>query len=123
MKIVYLAVLLGSFCFGQKKINLEEISENINKKVMICDKIYGSHVVKSNGMTLLNVGNTYPNNLLTLAIFEKDLKNFSYNPSDSLTDRSVCVTGKLILYKGKPEIILKSEKDLEIINENQSNSG
>lgn len=92
-------------------------SANFDKKVKICDKIHGSHIIQSNGMTLLNVGKPYPDNPLTLAIFEKDLKNFSYVPADFLPEKSFCVTGKLILYKDKPEITLKSEKDIEIIEE------
>lgn len=114
MKIAYLMLFMGSISFGQKQITLEEIPQNIDKKVTVCDKIYGSHIIKSNGMTLLNVGKPYPDNPLTLAIFEKDLKNFSYIPADFLPEKTFCVTGKLIMYKDKPEIILKSEKDIEI---------
>lgn len=112
-------LLLSSISFAQKQISLEEIPQNFDKKVTICDKIYGSYIIKSNGMTLLNVGKSYPDNPLTLAIFEKDLKNFSYIPADFLPEKSFCVTGKLILYKDKPEIILKSEKDIQIIENSQ----
>lgn len=118
MKFAFLTILLcSSFSFAQKQITLEEIPQNFDKKVKICDKIYGSYIIKSNGMTLLNVGKPYPDNPLTLAIFQKDLKNFNYVPADFLPEKSFCVTGKLILYKDKPEIILKSEKDIEIIEE------
>lgn len=116
MKFAFLSLfLLSSISFAQKQISLEEIPQNIDKKVKICDKIYGSYVIKSNGITLLNVGNPYPDNPLTLAIFQKDLKNFSYVPADFLPEKSFCVTGKLIIYKDKPEIILKSEKDINIV--------
>lgn len=120
MKIAFLVLFLSVFSFGQKQITVEEIPHNIDKKVTICDKIYGSYVVESNGMTLLNVGKPYPDNLLTLAIFEKDLKNFSYAPSEFLLEKSFCVTGKLILYKDKPEIVLKSEKDIQIMDETKT---
>lgn len=120
MKIAFLVLFLSVFSFGQKQITIEEIPQNIDKKVKICDKIYGSYVVESNGMTLLNVGKPYPDNVLTLAIFEKDLKNFSYVPSEFLLEKSFCVTGKLILYKAKPEIVLKSEKDIQIMDETKT---
>lgn len=116
MKFAFLTLFLwSSFSFAQKKITLEEIPQNIDKKVTICDKIYGSYIIKSNGMTLLNVGNVYPDNPLTLAVFQKDLNNFSYVPADFLPEKSFCVTGKLILYKEKAEIIIKSDKDIQII--------
>src|SRR5690554_1881306 len=107
MKMPYLTILLWSpFLFSQKQISIDEVSSHIGKKVKICDKIYGSYNVKSNGMTLLNVGNPYPDHLLTLVIFEKDLKQFSYVPAEFLQDKLFCANGKLILYKGKPEIVL-----------------
>lgn len=116
--MLYLTILLWSpFLFSQKQISIEEIPNHIGKKIKICDKIYGSYIVKSNGMTLLNVGKPYPDNTLTLVIYEKDLKNFSYLPSEFLPDKTFCATGKLILYKGKPEIVLKSEKDIELTEE------
>lgn len=107
--------LVGYLLFAQTEITLEQIPEFMEKKVKICDKIYGSYITKGDKpLTFLNVGKPYPDNLLTLVVFSKDLKNFSYVPSDYLVDKPFCVTGKLILYKDRPEIILNSEKDIEI---------
>lgn len=118
MKNLHLILfVLSPFLFAQKQIGLEEITEHIGKKIRICEKIYGSYVIGSNGMTLLNVGKPYPDNPLTLVVFEKDLKNFSYVPAEYLLEKSFCATGKLILYKDKPEIVLKSEKDIELISD------
>lgn len=113
----FILLLAGSLLFAQKQVLLEEIADHIGKKVKVCDKIYGTYIIPSNGLTLLNVGQPYPDNPLTLAIFKKDLKNFSYVPAEFLLDKSICVTGKLVLFKGKPEIILNTEKDIEIQEE------
>jgi hypothetical protein len=115
-KLILIFVLTGNFLFAQTEIKLEEIPEFIGRKVKVCDKIYGSYVTKNDPpIILLNVGKPYPDSPLTLVIFSEDLKNFSYEPAEFLADKSFCATGKLILYKEMPEIILNSEKDLEIL--------
>ena len=52
-------------------------------------------------MVLVNLGGAYPNQLLTLVLRDeaKDL-------AAVMDDQPVCVTGKLILYKDKPEIVV-----------------
>lgn len=117
MKTICIIFLFwGILLPAQKQITLDELSGHIGREVKVCDKIHGTYIVPGNGITLLNVGKPYPDNPLTLAIYEKDLKNFSYTPSEFLLDKEVCATGKLILFKGKPEIVLKSEKDIELIS-------
>lgn len=115
-KLLVLLAVGSGFAFAQSQISLEEIPENMGKKVKICDKIYGSYVTKGNSpVTLLNVGKDYPDSPLTLVIYQKDKANFSYVPEDYLVGKSFCTIGKLVEFKGKPQIVLKSEKDLEIL--------
>ena len=63
---------------------------------------------------MLNFGKPYPNQTFVIAIFEKDLVNFSYVPHEFLKDKTICVTGTVIMYKGMPEFIVKNEKDIVI---------
>jgi DNA/RNA endonuclease YhcR with UshA esterase domain len=50
-----------------------------------------------------------------VVLFEKALKTFSYDPL-TLKGKQVCITGKVILYKEKPEIVLYDEKDLKVVD-------
>jgi hypothetical protein len=104
---------LSNFLWAQNQISLDQISENMGKKVKICDKIYGSYITKGESpIILLNVGAEFPDNPFTLVVYQKSRKNFSYDPSEFLVGKSFCTTGKLVEFKGKPQIVLNSDKDL-----------
>jgi len=75
-----------------------------NKDTTICDKVYGVKVFESSQMVLLNVGGEYPNQKLTIVIKGKNRDKFPLSPEVAFKDKSICVTGVVISYKGKPEI-------------------
>lgn len=94
-------------------IPIDSVANYLGKTVKVCDKVYGTHV--SNGekkTTTLNLGADFPHQKLAVVIFEKDLPNFGYTPSVFLKDKNVCVTGKLMTCKGKPEIIISDSSSL-----------
>lgn len=117
MKASYLLLIiaLGSFINAQEKVSKTNLNQYLNKKIEYCNKVYGSYVTKGNKkVALLNLGADYPNHELTVAIFESDWKNFDYEPSEFLKGKEICVTGKLILYNDKPEIIVNSPKQIKL---------
>lgn len=56
--------------------------------------------------TLLNLGAPYPNQLLTVVIRSAARKEFSGAPEKDLLNKDVKVTGKVELYKGKPQVVV-----------------
>jgi DNA/RNA endonuclease YhcR with UshA esterase domain len=42
------------------------------------------------------------------------LQNFSFKPSEYYKLKNICITGRIKIYKGKPEIISNSEHDIII---------
>ncbi|MGA7676274.1 MAG: hypothetical protein WCA78_14660 [Rhizomicrobium sp.] len=56
--------------------------------------------------TFIDMGGAYPNNVFTAVIFSEDASRFS--DVEALDGKTVDVTGVIRLYKGIPEIILKS---------------
>jgi hypothetical protein len=85
------------------------------KTITVCGKIVDTHVSggeKKN--TKLNFEKAYPETPFTAVIFEADLPNFKYTPSEYLKSKNVCVTGAVKMYKDKPEIVITSEKELKI---------
>lgn len=92
--------------FSQETITLENIASFEGKTVTICETITGTFQTKKESkVTYLNSGKSFPNHSFTVLIFKKDLENFSYNPL-TLKDKKVCITGKVGIYKGKPQIIV-----------------
>jgi hypothetical protein len=72
----------------------------------VCDVVSGSKVFESSGMVLLNLGGEYPNQKMTVMIKGKDRERFPVSPDVAFKDKKICVKGKVIDYKGKPEIIV-----------------
>lgn len=94
-------------------IPTDSVANYIGKTVKVCDKVYGTHVSKGEKkVTSLNLGADFPNQKLTVVIFESDLAKFSYQPAIFLKDKNVCVTGKIMTYKEKPQIVLNDPANL-----------
>ena len=110
----FIYLFLGIQCtFSQ--VSASDLFNYIDKKVEYCDKVHGSFM--SNGKSkviLLNMGAEYPNQKLTVAIFEKNWKKFDYKPAELLKEKMICVTGKIVIYKEKPEIIVNGPEQIKI---------
>ncbi|MBW7870374.1 MAG: hypothetical protein H3C39_04855 [Flavobacteriia bacterium] len=117
MKAIYFLMMIAicGFIQAQQKISEIDLEQYLNKKVEFCDKVYGTYVTQGKKkVALLNLGADYPNNLLTVAIFESDWKNFDYKPAEFLKGKQICVKGKLILYNDKPEIIVNKPDQIRL---------
>jgi len=112
-----LVALFIAFCVKNTKAQIVTTADSAiyydSTLVTICDRVADTYLTKSN-TTMLNFGNKYPNQSLTVVIFESDRQNFNVAPEESFKDKRVCVTGKIKLYKGKPEIIIKSPNQIKV---------
>lgn len=90
-----------------KGIQLSEISQHIEQTVTVSGKVYGVKDVKS--MILVNVGGSYPNQPLTVV-----LKSGAKSLVSKIDGKEIIVTGEVILYKGKPEIIVSDSSQIII---------
>jgi len=79
-----------------------------------CDKVFGSKYFSNSGMTLLNLGAEYPDQTMTVVIYEKDRSKWSVAPETLYNGKKICVTGYKIMYNGKPEIVVESPDDITI---------
>ena len=112
--ILSVAALLACLTtFGQTKITAKDASKHLNEKVMVCDQVFGGKYLSGAGITLLDVGGGHPNELLTLVIKEEDRKKFSSPPEDTFKGKKVCITGQIIDYKGKPEIMITNPEQIK----------
>ena len=108
IKLFFVAAILfvGFNTFGQTKIKAKEASKHLNERVMVCDQIFGGKYLDHSNITLIDVGGNHPHELLTLVIRGNDRKKFKTAPEVTFRGKSVCVTGKVVDYKVKPEIII-----------------
>ena len=75
----------------------------------ITDKVDGVHQ-SGKGNIFLDMGGKYPNQAFTAFIPSASAAQFS-NPQQ-YEGRTVAVSGKITLYKGKPEIIVNSPSQI-----------
>ena len=115
-KITLSLAILGLTLAAQAQlpIKMEDLSKHIGDSVTVCTKIYGGiYLDHSKGTpTLLNAGGAYPNAPLTVLLWSDARAQFKEAPETFFKDKDVCITGKLILYKDKPEIVVYEEKQL-----------
>ena len=121
MKYFLTLLLLAGFSSirAQKSIKLEEVASHIGDTVSVTGKVYGSRYLEnSKGTpTLINLGAAYPNQLLTVVIFGEDRKKFTEAPETFFLDKIINVTGKLELFRDKPQILVKEPSQIRTISE------
>jgi S1/P1 Nuclease len=86
-----------------KTIDIHDAANHYNEYVQVCAKVYGYKALDN--LTLVNLGAAYPDQLLTV-VLRGDAKD-AYNGWDGQT---ICVTGKIVSYKDKPEIVVTDPK-------------
>ncbi len=112
--IIFISICFTQISFSQK-VPLDSVINYEGKTITVCSKVQSTYVTKGDKKTTyLNFGNPYPNTTFTVVIFEADLPNFKNTPSEYLKDKNVCITGKVKIYKGKPEMIVNKEEQIKV---------
>lgn len=116
LTLIFPALLVSLYASAQNNITVEDASKHIGENVTICDKIYESEFMKDSKTrpTFLKMGGVFPKHMLTVLINFKDRKNFSDSLEKFYLDKDVCITGKLIDVKGKPQLIISKPTQIQI---------
>lgn len=67
--------------------------------------------------TYINLDYTFPNQVFTVVIKGEDRVNFSYLPEVFLKNKAICVRGEVDNFGGTPQITVKNEKKIKIMEE------
>lgn len=110
------ALLLSFAAAAQKEVKLEEVGNHVGDSVSLTGKVAGGrYFVQGEGSpTLLNIGAPYPHQLLTVVIRGAARKEFPGAPEKDLLNKEVRVSGKVELYKGKPQVVVHSAAQLTL---------
>jgi DNA/RNA endonuclease YhcR with UshA esterase domain len=100
--------------YGQTSIAAKDAAKHINEKVVICDQVFGGKFLSGANITLVDVGGSHPNEALTLLIKGDDRKKFKVAPEEYFKGKKVCITGQVIDYKGKPEIVITDTLQIKL---------
>ena len=82
--------------------------------ITVCDKVFSGKYFEKSDLTLLNMGAEYPDQTMSIVIKGADRSKFKIAPETAFANKSVCVTGKQIMYKGKKEIIVTDTSQIKI---------
>lgn len=119
MKKLYILFTFLSFSFfaSAQSFTPQEGVKHVGEKIKVCGKIFGGRFFEtSNGSpTLLNIGAAFPASPLTIMIPLEVRTKLGYIPEQELKDKNICVTGTVILFKDKPEIVINEISQIEIV--------
>jgi len=116
-KILLINVFTLLFAFtasAQKIISASDAARHINETVTICEKVFSTKLITLSNMTFLDLGGFHPNQMLTVVIKGEDRSKFKDAPDEYFKGRNICVTGTVIDYKGKPEIVVSDPSQIKI---------
>jgi len=113
LTLIILLCTVAVFTKAQTTISIKDISKHIGETVTICDSVYTTRALPN--LTLINLGAEFPKQLLTVVIYKADLEKFK-EPEKAFLNKKVCITGKLVLYNDKPQIVVNEAKHIALSN-------
>ena len=94
-----------------------QASAHVGEIRTVCDRVASTRFLRSGRRpTFLNLGHPYPEQDLTVVIWGEDRALFGGAPEEHYRSRRVCVTGRIELYRGRPEIVIRERDDLRAVD-------
>jgi DNA/RNA endonuclease YhcR with UshA esterase domain len=109
--ILFAVICAASITAQTSNYTAIEAAKHVGETATVTDKVDGVHQ-SGKGNIFLNMGGKYPNQAFTAFIPSGSAAQFP-NPQQ-YEGRTVSVSGKINLYKGKPEIIVNSPSQISL---------
>jgi hypothetical protein len=116
MKLISRILLLSTFPFTLATINAQSIStadakNHIGETATVCGNVVSERTAtNSNGTpTFINLDASYPKQVFTIVIWGEDRQDIGALPREGA---HLCATGKIQVYRGVPEIVIRSSGQL-----------
>jgi hypothetical protein len=109
-----IAALAGWAAAAQAEpISPDDAAKHAGETATICGLVAGAKYAAqiNGGLTFIDFGKPYPNASFTAVIFAADRTKFG-TPEKGLAGKQVCVTGRIEMFRGKPQIVLSDPKQL-----------
>lgn len=98
-------------------ISAAEAADHMGEERTVCGPVASTRYVPwvRGEPTFLNFGRPYPHQVFTVVIWGSDRSRFDESPEERFRDRRVCVTGTIEPYRGKPEIVVRHPRQIEVV--------
>jgi hypothetical protein len=105
--VVLVFVLTAPLAAAADSIPAAQAKDHVGQTATVCGTVAGTRYLDSGERkpTFLNFEKPYPNHPFTAVIFGEDRAKFG-KPEETYLNKSICVTGEIKDYNGKPEVIL-----------------
>lgn len=114
-----LVCLLSVFFLGQvfsasaqTRIPVDSVGLHVGETVTVCSEVFGVKSLEK--LTFINMGAAYPNAPLTVVVFAENRSNFSEPLEKLYGNKLICVTGKIEIFKGRTEIVVKGPLEIQV---------
>ena len=94
----------------------EEARNHFGQTRTVCGTVTSAqYLVRTKGQpTVLNLNRPYPDQVFTVLIWGRDRAKFSAPPETCYRGKQISVTGRIVQYRGKPEIIVNDPSQLAV---------
>ncbi|HEY2068918.1 MAG TPA: hypothetical protein VGG48_05140 [Rhizomicrobium sp.] len=91
---------------GGDRLEPADIAAHVGQTITVSGDVSEVFTDRRSGNTFLDMGGAYPGNAFTAIIFPQDADAFP--DPQGFSGKFVRITGEIRLYRGKPEIVLRS---------------
>jgi hypothetical protein len=114
--VLLFAGLTFAVClFAPKKLTPSEAKEHFGETATVCGEVVSTRYAEpSKGQpTFLNLDKPYPNQIFTAVIRGENRIKFG-KPESDYKGKQICVSGKITVYAGQPEIVVTDSKQVTV---------
>jgi hypothetical protein len=99
-----------------KRIGAADAAQHVGEEAVVCGSVAGAkYAARTRGQpTFLDFEKPYPGEVFRVVIWGSDRAKFKQPPERTYAQQSVCVSGRIQLYRGAPEIIVRDPAQLSL---------
>jgi len=115
--VVVAAVLAVPYaCAGRETIEAAEAAGYVGEEVTVCGQVVdAAYLARSSSRpTFLNFERAFPETPFTVVIWPAVRERFDEPPHEYFLGKTLCVDGRITLYKGRPQIVVDAVDQIRV---------
>jgi DNA/RNA endonuclease YhcR with UshA esterase domain len=107
------------------EVPVAEAGRHVGELARVCGQVASvAHMASVNGQpTFLNLDRPYPDQVFTVVIWGRSRSRFDSPPERFYDGKSICVTGRIDTYRGKPQIIVEDPAQIVLTSPEEGSAG
>ena len=111
---IAICLLAARIACAADAIPAAQAKDHVGETASVCGVVAATRYLDSSEKkpTFLNFDKPYPNHSFTAVIFGTERARFG-KPEEDYLHKDICVTGKIELYNGKPQVVLSAPDQIK----------